>query len=338
MSSDEGRPENVWDACSEVTPQCRVEYTVLGYYPNLGSGIFFSIAFGLCFLAALYLGIKKRTWTYCVAISIGLLLETLGYIGRALLYYNPWNSGAFQLQICAIILGPTFICVSVYLTLKHVSLAIGPELSRIPPVWYPRFFLPADLTCLVLQCIGGGVASAAGKTEVDKQKAGNNLIIAGIVLQVVVLFSFGILGFDYWFRAHKAMNRPDANPDALAVWRNAKFRKFGVAMGGAYIAILIRCVYRVIEMAGGWGNHIMQDEPSFLVLDSSLMVVATYLLTVFHPGIFFPQMQNGYSKRTAPDANDSSEAEAAAGTAPSSSGLGAEAKPASDTDVEKQST
>lgn len=43
-------------------------------------------------------------------------------------------------------------------------------------------------------------------------------------------------------------------------------------------------------MAGGWGNHIMQDEPSFLVLDSTLVLIAVSLLTIFHPAIFFPQM------------------------------------------------
>jgi hypothetical protein len=45
-------------------------------------------------------------------------------------------------------------------------------------------------------------------------------------------------------------------------------------------------------MAGGWGNHIMQDEPSFLVLDSTLVLVTGFCLTAFHPGIFFPQMAN----------------------------------------------
>jgi hypothetical protein len=34
----------------------------------------------------------------------------------------------------------------------------------------------------------------------------------------------------------------------------------------------------------------MQDEPSFLVLDSSLVLVTGFLLTAFHPGLFFPQM------------------------------------------------
>lgn len=46
-------------------------------------------------------------------------------------------------------------------------------------------------------------------------------------------------------------------------------------------------------MAGGWGNHIMQDEPSFLVLDGSLVLITSVLLTVFHPGLLFPQMSTG---------------------------------------------
>jgi hypothetical protein len=66
---------------------------------------------------------------------------------------------------------------------------------------------------------------------------------------------------------------------------------------------------RIAEMAGGWGNKIMQDEPSFLVLDSSLMVVTVYLLTVFHPGLYFPQMANGARKGSADSAAAVSDAE-----------------------------
>ena len=47
---------------------------------------------------------------------------------------------------------------------------------------------------------------------------------------------------------------------------------------------------RIAEMAGGWGNFIMQNEPSFLVLDSSLILVAVTLLCVFHPGFYFTRM------------------------------------------------
>ncbi|KAJ6447218.1 RTA1 domain-containingprotein [Purpureocillium lavendulum] len=286
--------------CTEVTFGCPVQATVLGYYPNLGSGIFFTIAFAICLFAAAGLGAWKRTWTYGAAITVGLILETAGYVGRILLHYNPWNNGAFELQICAIILAPTFICVSVYLTLKHVALHLGPaHLSRVPAAWYPRIFLPADLTCLIVQAIGGGIAAAAGHDNQSLQRSGNRAIIAGVALQVVVLAAFGLMGADYWRRALRHVRSGAASPQTLALWNDAKFRQFVWGVTAAYIAILIRCVYRIVEMSGGWGNHIMQDEPSFLVLDSTLVLVAVYLLTIFHPGLFFPQMRNGYAKEMA---------------------------------------
>lgn len=62
-------------------------------------------------------------------------------------------------------------------------------------------------------------------------------------------------------------------------------------------------------MQGGWGNHIMQDEISFLVLDPTLMTVTVYLLTVFHPGLWFPQMSNGYRRDAAAGAEKASAGE-----------------------------
>lgn len=64
--------------CTEVTPSCPVRATVLGYYPNLGSGYFFTIMFGLCLIGTLVLGVSKRTWTFTAALTCGLVLETAG--------------------------------------------------------------------------------------------------------------------------------------------------------------------------------------------------------------------------------------------------------------------
>ncbi len=67
-----------FDDCKEVSLACPVEATVLGYYPNLGSGYFFAVCFGILTIAAAVQGVWKRTWTYAAAIVLGLLLETLG--------------------------------------------------------------------------------------------------------------------------------------------------------------------------------------------------------------------------------------------------------------------
>ena len=243
MSGDDTGRKSMRD-CTEVSDFCPVEATVLGYVPNLGASVFFTIVFGSLLSASIVFAIWKRTWTYSAGLTCGLVLETAGYIGRILLHHNVWDSGAFQLQICAIILGPTFICVSIYLTLKHVCLAINPELSRLRPKWYPIIFLPADLSCLIVQAIGGGIAAAAGKTDQKLLDGGNNAIIAGVALQVVVLISFGVMGADYLLRAKKHVHSGNASPAAIAVWQDPKFRKFAFAVSGAFIAILVRCIYR----------------------------------------------------------------------------------------------
>ncbi|KJK95686.1 hypothetical protein H633G_00506, partial [Metarhizium anisopliae BRIP 53284] len=140
-------------------------------------------------------------------------------------------------------------------------------------------------------------------------EGGNRAIIAGVVLQVLVLAVFGALAADYLARAARHMRSADATAPELALWHDVKFRAFALGVTGAYVAVLIRCIYRIAEMAGGWGNRIMQDEPSFLVLDSSLILVAVYLLTIFHPGIFFPRMANGHREKKVAAAAAASDAE-----------------------------
>ena len=118
-----------FDDCTDITALCPVSATVLGYVPNKGSSYFFTICFAILFMSSVGLGVWKKTWTYAATLGAGLLLETIGYIGRIQMDPNPWKSSAFQTQICCIIIAPTFICAAIYLTLKHVALALNPDLS-----------------------------------------------------------------------------------------------------------------------------------------------------------------------------------------------------------------
>lgn len=306
-----------YETCSEVSPFCPVKATTLGYYPIKGLNIFLAIAYGLAAALTLGVGIWKRTWGFSIAVASGCALECVGklaplllrnramarpmltrlpgYVGRAMLANNPWDDDAFKMQIVAIVLGPTLICIGLYLTLKHAVTNLNSSLSRLPPRMYPLFFVPADVSCLVVQAIGGGVAAAAGKDSYSLLQHGNRTIMAGIVLQVVVLGAFGGLAGDYLVRAGSCFKRGDVaaeHQSGAALWADKKFRAFLYAMAVAYAALMIRCIYRIAEMAGGWGNHIMQDEPSFIVLESFMVLIASVLLAVFAPGIFFPQMSH----------------------------------------------
>jgi hypothetical protein len=161
------------------------------------------------------------------------------------MHSNPWNQPAFETQIVAIILAPTLICISVYLTLKHICLTLNPSLSRVSPRLLPWIFVPADVSCLAVQAVGGGVADSAKGVDPVKLQHGNRTIIAGIVLQVVVLAAFGFLSGDYLWRVRRWLKTGGEDTErALVVWKNKRFRLFVCGITIAYVCILIRCIYR----------------------------------------------------------------------------------------------
>lgn len=144
MSSDEHfRPS--YKTCTEVSAQCPVAATTYGYYPELGPNAFFGAWFGALLIAGLIIGVRTKTWSYSAFLWVGLLGEFLGYVGRLLMHENPWNSGAFQMQICCLVLAPSFIAAAIYLTAKHLVLYCGSQYSRLRANLYPWIFIGCDL-------------------------------------------------------------------------------------------------------------------------------------------------------------------------------------------------
>ena len=149
-----------------VTPQCPLSATTYGYYPDLPANAFFLAFFALLFVGSLGIGIWSKTWTYTLALGGGTLLEALGYLGRVLMHSNPWNKQGFEMQICCLVLGPSFVAAAIYLTLKHFVLYCGPEHSWLKARLYPWVFVGCDFASIVMQAIGGGVAAGGGSSAV----------------------------------------------------------------------------------------------------------------------------------------------------------------------------
>jgi hypothetical protein len=239
------------DTCSAVTDQCPVSATVYGYAPNLPGNILFAVWFGVIFVIGLGFGIRSKAWTFTLALGIGTGGEMLGYIGRLWMHQNAWSSGAFQMQICCLILGPTFLAACIYLTLKHLVLHFGTEHSYLKASLYPWIFVGCDIVSILLQAIGGGVAASAIRKRAVAD-TGNALMIAGIGFQVLTMTMCGLLAAIYFFR-YKKSNRPASSDGSDTespekVVHDAKARRkiamFCSAVGVAYLTILIRCVYR----------------------------------------------------------------------------------------------
>ncbi|KAL8930427.1 MAG: hypothetical protein Q9208_000611 [Pyrenodesmia sp. 3 TL-2023] len=281
--------------CTAVSALCPVEATTYGYRPNTGANAFFLAIFGVCLGIQLFQGLKWRTWTFMIAMTLGCFTEVIGYVGRILMHSNPWSEAGFNMQICCLIIGPAFFSAAVYLTLKHLVLTLGSQYSRLPARWYTWIFIGCDLLSLVLQGAGGGTAATASSQST--QDLGSNLMITGIVWQVFTLLVFAALAADFFFRAY----RDGSNQTALAmeIRRSSKFMLFLAGLVIAFLGIAIRCIYRIAELVGGWGNDIMRNEGEFIVLEGVMIVIGAITLTAFHPGYFFPQMSP--NKQVAPN-------------------------------------
>lgn len=168
------------------------------------------------------------------------------------MHYNAWSDSGYKMDLVCIILAPTLVCAGVYLTLKHVARTVGPNFSRITPRLYTWIFIPFDIFCLLLQAAGGGVdAAAADETPVNETtlKDGNNIMIAGIALQVVNLMVFGLFSLDFFRSARKHFRSPEPkvrDSPSAQIWFSRRFRVFCAAFVADYVGILIRCIYRLV--------------------------------------------------------------------------------------------
>ncbi|GAB7357863.1 hypothetical protein MBLNU230_g0034t1 [Neophaeotheca triangularis] len=285
--------------CDGVSALCPLDRTIYAYRPNLGGAVFFLIMFTLPLIVNFVLAFKMKNYGFSSWLLIGIALEVLGYGARVALWDNPWDYSAMVAHLTGTVIAPSFVNAAISVTFKHIALYCGEEHLKLRAKYYPFVFIGTDFTAIFIQVAGAGM-SAAGtggdETNSDLTDAASAVLVAGVSFQVVNMVFCGSLillfAFNYQRSKKKSIEsekapapiQQDKAEDPEAVKR---FRIFVWTLFVSFMAVLIRCCYRIPEMAQGWTGDLMQTEPTFLVLDSSMMVIAVWALTVTHPAIFF---------------------------------------------------
>ena len=65
------------------------------YVPSLPANAIYAVLFALILCVQMIYVCIYRTWSYSIAMSFGLILEILGYIGRLAMHYNVFNENLF---------------------------------------------------------------------------------------------------------------------------------------------------------------------------------------------------------------------------------------------------
>ncbi|KAG8857195.1 hypothetical protein FRB96_005869 [Tulasnella sp. 330] len=199
------------------------------------------------------------------------------------------------MQICCTITAPSFMAAGMFFTLGVVVNRIGPEYSRLRPRVFSSVFIACDILSLVIQAIGGASASIAfenGKNSLN----GTHVMVAGIIFQMFAIALYVITGIEFLFRYF--LDKPVRPRDGALVQgktplgRNPRLMLIGLVI--ATVFLLIRSVYRTIELLGGWDGPIIKNQTLFDCLDGMPILVALFTLNVLNPGrLLFPRAGSG---------------------------------------------
>ncbi|CAD6566894.1 MAG: hypothetical protein ASARMPRED_000182 [Alectoria sarmentosa] len=282
-------------ACTLQT--CPIKQSYYAYRPSLSTNAAFLalFSFSLCFFL-LQAALSRRFIGFTVAMVSGCILEVLGYIGRIMSWYNPFNQNGFLMQIVCLTIAPAFLAAGIYLTLSRIVITFGPANSHIKPLTYPRIFIPCDVISLLLQAIGGGMASVASHQD-KSPSTGDHIMVAGLAFQVVTLLIFQLLCLDFMIktlRRMRTMGDAALDPKHAMLRASTKFRAFLVALGLATFCIFTRSIYRVAELSEGWTGALIENQHLFIGFEGAMVIVAVLVLNLFHPGYCF---REGYAQK-----------------------------------------
>ena len=78
---------------------CPVEWSIYTYRPSLPANAFFLAAYAVVGLVHIFLGVRWKSWGFMVGMLLGCISEIIGYVGRIILYNNPFSFNGFMIQI-----------------------------------------------------------------------------------------------------------------------------------------------------------------------------------------------------------------------------------------------
>ncbi|KAG8738022.1 hypothetical protein FRC11_001670 [Ceratobasidium sp. 423] len=265
------------------------------YVPTGWIGILFLALFGVTTAGHLLQALFFRTMYMIPTLVLCGIGELLGWAGRYWGHVNPHNDDAFMMQITTTIISPSFMTAAMFLILPKIINELGMEYSRMPPRLYSIIFISADVTALVIQAVGGAMASIAD--TLDGAERGGRIMLGGIIIQLVAVILYTILGLEFVIRfsldrpaRSKVMSEQRKHAGWINVPNGIVWMLVGLAI--ATVFIIIRSIYRTIELTDGWNGTIISTEKWFNWFDGAPIVVAMFTFNVFHPGYFLRNLES----------------------------------------------
>lgn len=248
------------------------------YSPSVAAAAIFTILFVLLTAYHAFLLVRRRTW-FCIPFVVGGILEVLGYIARALAHNNTDSVGLYTMQSLCLLLPPILFAASVYMILGRIIRVTQAEHHSLIRVnWLTKIFVGGDVFCFMTQGAGGGLLATADTT--DAVDTYNNIILGGLILQILIFLVFIVTGFIF---QRRLSNQPTAasldgplgvsTGGVRSMLGRLTWKRLMLGLYLTSVLITIRNLFRVIEYGMGWNSYLLDHEWSLYVFDGLLMVL-----------------------------------------------------------------
>ncbi|OSX68010.1 hypothetical protein POSPLADRAFT_1130040 [Postia placenta MAD-698-R-SB12] len=219
--------------------------------------------------------LHSRLWWMLATACITGALEVTGWIGRLLSSHNPAASNPYLIQIVATIIAPTPFVACNFIILGQIIRRLGEGYSRINAKWYTIIFTTSDFVCLVVQALGGAMATGTKQSQVD---LGSNIMLTGIVLQLFSITVYMTLATEFLWRYLHDRPLREVTRTGYTLDKSTKRMILALIISGV-------CIYiRTIELADGWHGVVIHTQALFNIFDAGMITIAMYSLNIFHPG------------------------------------------------------
>ncbi|KAH0158140.1 RTA1 protein, partial [Aureobasidium melanogenum] len=250
-----------------------IHFVLYHYTPSIVAAIIFVVLFGLGFVGHIYYVFKLRA-RYFIPFTVGVLLECIGYVGRALSHSDKEALGPYIMQSLLILVAPALYAASIYMVLgRIIRLLDAEEYSIIRTKWLTKVFVIGDVFSFLVQSSGAGFQAQG---DLDAFNLGKDIVIAGLVIQIVIFGFFVVVAGLFHIRINKL-------PTGASVDSDLRWRKHMHNLYFCSAIILIRNLIRVIEYAQGNDGYIITHEWMLYIFDAVFMLSVTVSFLVLHP-------------------------------------------------------
>lgn len=161
------------------------------------------------------------------------------------------------------------------------SLGAG-RLSVIPVRWLTLTFVCGDVFSFLMQASGAGLMATGNSMD-----TGENVIVAGLVIQIVIFGIFATTSTIFHFRIR-------SNPTKQSLDRSPDWQRTMVMLYTVSVLIMVRSIIRLVEYIMGHDGYLLRNEWTLYVFDGVPMFVVVVMFSWIFPSGLHPVETSSY--------------------------------------------